>query len=99
MAQKLYSFANSSETDGLAFQETVANNPKELAAIIAITMAYYYTVWCAYIAEGMPNIPEDVEAVPTEAFQGVFQYAVDSNAVTGNKLCELLEQYLASQRT
>lgn len=96
-AEDLYSFVNSNEIDGLAFQESVATNSQELAAIIAVTMAYYYTVWCAYVAEGKPDVPEDVEAVPTEAFQGVFKYSLDSAAVRESDICEILEKFLANQ--
>lgn len=98
-AETLYLFANGRETDSLAFQEAVATSARELAAIMTVTMAYYYTVWCAYMAEGQPNTPEDVEAVPVEAFQGVFKYAAESGAVSESELCDVLEGCLAERRS
>ena len=94
-ANDLYSYANRRDESGLAFEEKSATTDSEKAAIIASTMAYYYAVWCAYMREGASCMPQDVEAVPDEAFLGTFRFAIASGAVSEEALCKLLEHYLA----
>ncbi len=58
-------------------------------------MAYYYVVWCAFVSEGATDIPQDVEAVPDEAFLGILRYAIDSGVVQEKCLFEVLQKYYA----
>jgi hypothetical protein len=92
-ANNLYSFANKANQTGLAFEETNATTPSEVSAVISITSAYYYAIWCAYVSEGVVEMPQDVEAVPDEGFHATLRYAIDSGAVQEKSLCEVLQQY------
>ena len=92
-ASDLYFSANKPNQTGLAFEERNVTTPSEISAVISITMAYYYVIWCAYVSEDAADIPQDVEAVPDEAFLGTLRYAIDSGVVQEKGLCEVLQKY------
>lgn len=94
-ADELYAYANRGDGSGLAFEEKNATNDSERAAVMASTCAFYYAVWLAYTREGETHMPQDVEAVPCEAFLATFQFAVASGAVKEEALHTLLEHHLA----
>lgn len=94
-ANDLYFSANKPNQTGLAFEERNAITPSEVSAIISITMAYYYVIWCAFVSEDATDIPQDVEAVPDEAFLGTLRYALGSGVVQEKGLCEVLQKYYA----
>lgn len=96
-ANELYAYANHSDHSGLAFEEKNATGDSERAAVIASTSAFYYAIWLAYTREGETHMPQDVEAVPYEAFLATFQFAIASGAVKEEVLHTLLEHYLATR--